>query len=107
MGATRRHRNQWRAVRRLRGLTQRCVASYIGHLNVDYYRDIEHGRRLSSIPLLARLLCLMNCSLLQAYPWLVWEAEEFVKTRLRSSPTKKSPPSMGQKTRRRSMTTAH
>lgn len=98
--ATKRHRNQWEPIRRLRGYTQRCVASCIGHLNVDYYRDIEHGRRLPSIPLLVRLLCVMNCSLLQAYPWLVWDEEKSVKARTRSSPTKKSPPPVRQKTSR-------
>ncbi|MBI5077467.1 helix-turn-helix transcriptional regulator [Candidatus Falkowbacteria bacterium] len=98
-----RHRNQWRLIRKLRGFTQRQVARCIGHLNVDYYRDIESGKRIPSGRLLARLLCLLHCSLHQAYPWLVWEAEDFVETRLRASPMKKSPPPWGQKARCQSM----
>src|SRR4051812_38317234 len=71
--------NQWRALRKLRGLSQERVARFLGHLNVNYYQDIEAGRHFPGPRILTVLLALFEISLHQAYPTLMWEAEATVK----------------------------
>jgi transcriptional regulator with XRE-family HTH domain len=71
--------NQLRALRRLRGLTQEDVARYLGHLDIEHYRDIEAGLHFPRAQILFRLLALFRATILQAYPTLMWRAEDEVK----------------------------
>lgn len=70
--------NAWRHLRRERGLSQQNVAHYLGHLNVDYYQDVEAGRRFPRARILALLLTLLRVSLEDVYPELMTEAAHAV-----------------------------
>lgn len=70
--------NQWRTLRREHQLTQREVAHYLGHLNVDYYQDVETGRRFPGERILCLLLVLFKASLHDAYPSLIEEARQTI-----------------------------
>lgn len=72
--------NEWRSVRKKYGLSQRDVAHYLGHLNVDYYQDIEAGRRFPHARILAVLTALFRVELPDAYPELVEHAKFHVAT---------------------------
>ena len=72
--------NEWRSMRRQRGLSQRDVAHYLGHLNVDYYQDIEAGRRFPHARILAVLTALFRVGLPDAYPELLRHAHSHVAT---------------------------
>ena len=76
-----RYPNQWKAVRQLRGLTQRQVARYLGHLNTKYYSHIERGLRFPGPRILFRLLVLFDVRLRSVYPSLSWQAENAIKRR--------------------------
>ena len=80
-GAAPRYPNQWRCLRQLRGFRQEEGASLLGPLNVEYYKDIEAGRRFPQERILFLLLALYRVSLPQAYPDLAWQAEATLSTR--------------------------
>lgn len=70
--------NQWRRVRRLRGYTQRDVARYLGHVDIDSYYEIERGRRFPRAENLMLLLRLFAVTLEQVYPDLAWGADRCI-----------------------------
>ena len=83
-GPTTKYPNQLGAIRRLRGLRQIDIARCLGHADATGYQAIERGRRFPRGQTLALILTVLHCELKDAYPHLVWEAQERV-SRQRSS----------------------
>ena len=71
--------NRLRQMRQARGLTQRDVARYLGHVTVDYYRDLEHGKRFPRLENLATLAIALSATLWDLYPQACVDAQDRVR----------------------------